>query len=316
MAALGEFMRNWNDESDFIIAHTSGSTGTPKPIKLLKSDMLRSARATNEFFGIIATSTLGIPLSVDYIAGKMMVVRSVAAGCDLEVMTPSNIVRPTKFIDLLSVVPSQIDSILDHDTTMARVGCLLVGGAALGEDLRRRINQKSIKAFIGYGMTETCSHVALRDLSDDSGVYQAMPDITFDTDHRGCLVINSCDFSWQQLVTNDVVELIDDRHFRWLGRADNIINSGGIKICPESVEQYIAQEAAQHQLPMFYITSVKDDKWGNTVALMVEGDDITALYFKQILDSIQWPKGWKPRRIIARRQFERTASGKIKREKI
>lgn len=290
-------------------ARTSGSTGMPKDILLLKHDMLISARNTNEFFGIDSGSVLGLPLSIDYIAGKMMVVRSLAAGCRLRQFPVSNTVVVDERIDLLSVVPSQVPSILADAGSTGHISNLLIGGAPLSRDLERRIVSSGINAFIGYGMTETCSHVALRRLGEPSMAYHAMPNIAFSTDSRGCLVVHADDFSWHSLTTNDVVDMVDERSFVWRGRADNVINSGGIKLHPEEIERRLSCVVIQP----FYVVRHPSEKWGECVALVAEGDASATDMLWNSIDSLELPKGWKPAVIIMTDRLPRTSNGKIRR---
>ncbi len=265
MATIADFMREWESDSSYIIAHTSGSTGAPKEIRLLKSDMLASASATNDFFGIGPASVLALPLSPDYIAGKMMAVRAWLAGAVLLELPVSNNIVLDRDVDLLAVVPSQIPSLLANGS-INNVKNLLVGGAPLPDDLSARLIAGGVRAYVGYGMTETCSHVALRHVGD--GMYHAMPGITFSQDERGCLVIESDRFSWRRLVTNDVVQLADDGRFCWLGRADNVIISGGLKIHPELLEAEIRHLFPD--MPPFYITKEPDQRWGEVPVLVTE----------------------------------------------
>lgn len=162
MATLSDFLCEWDNSSPFIVAHTSGSTGTPKEIHLLKEDMRRSARATNSFFGIDSNSVLGIPLSMDYIAGKMMAVRAIEAHCRLLELPVSNRIELPEDVDLLSVVPSQAAVLLNNEPSLKRAGCLLIGGAPLDISTEQRLFGAGVEAYVGYGMTETCSHVAFK----------------------------------------------------------------------------------------------------------------------------------------------------------
>ncbi|MCM1032941.1 MAG: AMP-binding protein [Odoribacter sp.] len=311
MATLSDFMIEWESTAPFITAHTSGSTGTPKEIRLLKSDMRKSAQATNRFFGISQESTLGIPLSMDYIAGKMMAVRAIESGARLVEFPVSNHIRPMNNIDLLSVVPSQLEWLLEHHGYLAMTKSFLVGGAAVSKPLEDRIKIAGINAYAGYGMTETCSHVALRRLGSDCPAYQAMPNITFSSDERGCLVIESDMFSWKCLVTNDIAEVLSTDRFIWKGRADNIINSGGIKVCPEEIEAKISAEAPV-ALPPFYISSRESTKWGNEVVMVTEPpEDIYKLI--NTIKALTWRRGWRPAAILVVEKLPRTSNGKVRR---
>lgn len=309
MEQLNEFLAEWQGDELFIRAHTSGSTGKPKEISLLKTDMLLSAHNTNTFFGIGSHSVLGLPLSIDYIAGKMMVVRSLLAKCSLRLFPVSNTFEVDEHIDLLSVVPSQVASLIRDADSLRNVSNLLIGGAALDSNLEHEIIKAGVNAYIGYGMTETCSHIALRRLGDLSKAYSAMPGIRFSTDNRGCLVIHSSDFSWKSIVTNDIVELLNDTSFVWRGRFDNVINSGGIKLHPEEIEKRLSTIIDNP----FYIVGHPSDKWGECVALVVEGGQADLHMIEGRLAHLYLPKGWKPTIVVGVESLPKTANGKIKR---
>lgn len=309
MASVEEFMRDWQSESPYIIAHTSGSTGAPKEIRLLKEDMRASARATNVRFAIDRNSVLACPLSVDYIAGKMMHVRAAVAGCRVIQLPVSNCLEINCDIDLLAVVPSQVESLLALEKVSERIKNVIIGGAPLSADLAARLYRAGINAYATYGMTETCSHVALAKITDGETIFEAMPGITFQTDDRACLVINAPQFSFKQLITNDIVNLINPTEFIWLGRYDNVINSGGIKIFPETLEKEIAQWI---DCP-FYITSEKDSKWGEVPVIVFEGkpDQETEIIglLRSKLDHRRCPA-----RGYAVEALPRTPNGKIQRK--
>lgn len=309
MELLNDFLEEWHSDSPTVVARTSGSTGTPKEIRLLKSDMEASARATNSFFGIGPDSVLGLPLSVGYIAGKMMVVRSIVAGCRLRQFPVSNKLGVDSPVDLLSVVPSQVPSLLADRASAVNVANLLVGGAPLSPELERQIAVSGIQAYIGYGMTETCSHVALRRIGSTEVAYRAMPGIRFSTDGRGCLVIYSDRFSWRTLTTNDVVDLTGPESFVWRGRADNVINSGGIKLHPEEIERRIGPFIGRP----FYVVGHPSAKWGECVALVFEGSEAESGRIADELAAIDLPRGWRPAVIAAVPALPRTATGKLRR---
>lgn len=307
MEALNAFYREWDSPEAYVRAHTSGSTGEPKPVLLLKEDMRVSARATNSFFGLGPGCVMALPLSLDYIAGKMMAVRARLAECRMLCMPVSNEVMPPEPVDLLAVVPSQVSSLL-RNGSYRLVRNLLIGGAALPQTTERALLEAGVEAFVGYGMTETCSHVALRRIGSD--VYTAMPGISFGTDRRGCLVIMSDKFSWRRLVTNDVVSLEEHGAFRWLGRADNVINSGGIKIHPERLEAEIS--GLLPGLAPFYVAGEADSTWGQCAVVVMErgGEPLDLCRLKDMLAD---PRHC-PRRVVYVESLPRTPGGtKIRR---
>lgn len=309
------FLSEWFDNGcDYIKAHTSGSTGSPKEIRLAKRDMVISARLTNRFFSVDGKSTLVCPLSSDYIAGKMMIVRAIVSNAHLYMEAPSNnpVIRDYGTIDLLPVVPSQIDSIIESKQKRRQIKSLLVGGAKISEGLEAKIIDSGINAYCSYGMTETCSHVALRKIKPGNDIYTALGNNSFTTDNRGCLVIINRDFSFGELTTNDVVKLIDAKNFKWIGRIDNAINSGGIKVFPEMIESKIRRFIPSGKA--YYITSSPDKKWGETPLLVIEGTpfDTTAIEI-QIRDALDPAE--RPSKICFIKAFDKTSTGKVKRIK-
>lgn len=305
------FIGEWNSERNTIDAYTSGSTGDPKKIQLLKSDMRRSAHATNTRFNITSDSVILSPLSCNYIAGKMMAVRAIEAGCTLITESPSS--TPMKelpiecdSIDLMCVVPSQVESLLNNQLAHKTLKNLIIGGGPLSTKVEEKLQYMPWKSYITYGMTETCSHIALRESGSES--YRAMPGVTFSTDTRGCLIIQAQEFSFKSLITNDAVVLKDKKSFRWLGRVDNVINSGGVKFHPEILERALYGDI-KHP---FYIHSIPHGKWGEVVAITIEdsSDTITADEIMRICRQ-KLPKYAVPCEIRIVSRIERTASGKI-----
>lgn len=313
---IEHFMEQWCDRRPYIIAHTSGSTGAPKEIKLLKSDMIMSARATNARFSICSHSHLHLALSPAYIAGKMMIVRALEAGCDLTYEAPSNHgLLSTDYgdIDLLAIVPSQCSQLLDNPIACKRLHNVIIGGAAISHATEQALLSAPWNSYATYGMTETCSHVALRRMGTDA--YTAMPGIRFATDHRNCLRINAPQFSFRQLQTNDIVDLLSPQSFIWKGRYDNVINSGGIKIFPEQLEAKL-QPYISHP---FFIGGVPHPTWGTAVELIVELPDskLTDTFeleqqlhdiCRTHLTTVECPKSIKFTAALPR-----TANGKIRR---
>lgn len=311
------FVAEWFDARPAVEAHTSGSTGTPKHIMLLKADMEMSARATCEFFGIGPHSVLHLPLSTDYIAGKMMVVRAAVSGATLIVERPTNRVLEhglpcgVRRVDLTAVVPSQADYLASERS--ACVKAAIVGGGAMSAVTETRLVEAGICAYATYGMTETCSHVALRRAGVAGGAFQALPGIRFSSDARGCLVIESDRYSWRRLVTNDMVRLDSPYAMHWLGRCDNVINSGGIKLYPEEIERRLEGITS---LP-YYIGGRPSEKWGTEIVLYVECDSLADDQRTRMMDECarRLDRFSRPKEIVAAGEFSRTSSGKIIRNK-
>ena len=226
---IADFLDEWSSFGDTVSGQTSGSTGIPQKVELQKKDMIASARLTNDFFGIKASSSMFLCLSPDYIAGKMMLVRAMIAGADLITVKPSSspLVGIDIPLDFAAMVPMQVQESLSHDFTRERlknIKSLIIGGAAVSSLLEQRLAKLPIRSYATYGMTETVSHVALRKLDGKTKEYAAIGDVWFSQDARGCLIINAPHLSHRVFETNDVVQLIDNYHFIWLGRYDNVIN--------------------------------------------------------------------------------------------
>lgn len=306
-----DFIAEWLSAAPFVVAHTSGSTGAPKQIRLLKSDMIASARATNAFFGLGPGSLAALPLSAEYIAGKMMIVRGIVGGYKVVQLPVSNtIVLPDdgSVFDILPIVPSQAPGLLAHPQYARRIRNLLVGGAMPDADVLRRLCRAGFNAWISYGMTETCSHVALARADDASLTFRAMPGVSFATAGGGRLVVRAPAFSFGELTTNDVVELRGPGAFRWRGRADNVINSGGLKLHPEELERLYAPFLPGRA---FYVAGRPDRKWGRVAALVVEGDIDGDAIMTTLRRNI--PHRLCPKRLEAVPAIPRTPNGKIKR---
>lgn len=299
-----EFLKQWSDDREFVNVKTSGSTGTPKEIHLLKSDMIKSAEATVRRFGLNAHSVIASLLPMTSIATRMAVVRSIVAGCRYVDMKPSNNFVITEHIDLLSAGPTQADCLISNPEMASLVGAIMMGGAPLSPERREALLACGYDLWESYGMTETCSNVALRHGSDP--LFTANPGISFSLDERDCLIIHASGYSFDGIVTNDVAALTSPTSFCWLGRADNVINSGGVKMYPEQIEKMLAPYM---DMP-FYITGVTDNKWGQAVALVVEGSEIELDMARAIVDRLPDRKT-APKHIFAEEAFQYTSTGKI-----
>jgi len=306
-----EFIDRWFDDNPAITAHTSGSTGKPKEILLDKNDMRASARATIKFFGLHTGSTLLLPLSPDYIAGKMQIVRAIEAGCRLITEIPSS--RPFSDYEgecsLIPIVPSQLDGILDSPF-IRKAENIIIGGAPLSPAQERCVLSARLNAYATYGMTETCSHVALRRIGRHT--YSGLPGFGFSTDERGCLVIDSSTLSFSRLVTNDIVRLTGKNEFEWMGRYDNVINSGGVKIHPERIERVMASLLPEGATA--YVTSRASKQWGEEAVIVTDCPNVTT----ELLDRLKGmlPHHHVPHDIIYLDSIPLTSSGKIIRQRL
>lgn len=262
------FCREWTTGE--ITAHTSGSTGNPKSIRLSEKAIEASVWRTAKAFGLSSRSHLHSCVSARFIGGKMMVARALTLNCVFTFEPPSNRPAfPAEYpIDLLAIVPSMVPHILHRQSkgNLPPIGAIIIGGAPLSQALRDQLASTNINAFETYGMTETASHVALRHVSTDADKpFTTLPGIQTATDSRGCLTLK-VDGIDTDIVTNDLVRVINPREFHILGRADNVIVTGGMKTIPEEVERKIS-----HLIPCsFFIGSRPSEKWGEMVVIVID----------------------------------------------
>lgn len=310
------FLKEWFNPDEYVIGRTSGSTGNPKETRLLKKDMLKSARITNTFFKIGQKTNMLLCLSPSYIAGKMMIVRALAAQANLWVVPPSSspLSHFSEEVDFAAMVPMQVDTTLSTPETterLNRIRQVIIGGAAISPLLHKKLQYVSSRCFGTYGMTETVSHVGLRHLNGPqaSDLYFALDKVRFATDDRDCLIIHTPHLHTGKFTTNDIVRLIDEQHFEWLGRYDNVINSGGIKLFPETLEQKLAPYITQR----FFITSQPDDYLGEKAVLVIEDspwDEKRCATLKEQIKHVLSPYE-VPKNILFQNPFRETYSGKI-----
>ncbi|RHJ87858.1 AMP-binding protein [Parabacteroides sp. AM08-6] len=270
---LQTFLAEWQNDSPYIEVQTSGSTGTPKQMKVRKDQMLQSARLTCEYLGLKKGDKALLCMPLRYIAGKMMVVRSLYAGLDLIVREPSG--HPLADIEtqlrFAAMIPLQVYNTLqipEERERLCRTDILIIGGGAIDTALEENIKELPNTIYSTYGMTETLSHIALRRLNgpDASPWYHPFSSVRLSLSKEDTLVINAPLICDEILETNDIACLLPDGRFRILGRKDNIINSGGIKIQIESVEALLRPVISVN----FAITSIPDTKFGERVVLLIE----------------------------------------------
>ena len=341
-AEVASFLKEWFNTHDFIKVKTSGSTGTPNEIKLKKQHMINSALATGDYFNLHESTTALLCMSPSYIAGKMMLVRALTLGWCLDITSPSlnPLEKSNKSYDFCAMVPLQVANSLNN---LERIKKLIIGGGAVSNQLLDEIRNIKTEVFATYGMTETCTHIAVKKLNnfysviaseakqsvkkdirfpskieiDDfightelvsSSHYQILPNIKISIDKRDCLLIDALKVSDSRIITNDIVELISETEFKWLGRYDNIINSGGIKISPEQVENKLADVVSGR----FFVAGVPDEKLGEKVVLLVENCSDNSI-LEKIKKSKKISKYETPKNVFYLKKLVETPSNKIDR---
>lgn len=319
-----EFSRQWLSEVNSFELATSGSTGNPKTIVITRKTMQVSAAKTAQSLGLSAGDRALICISTSFIGGKMMLVRGFEIGMNMVAIEPSS--NPFEGLSadshfaFMAVVPLQLESMLTspHRERMNPMKCILVGGAPIDPGLESMAQQITCPVQATYGMTETASHVALRRINGErrSELFQAMDGIFFDQDSRNCLRIDAPDLLNSSVQTNDVVELAGVDQFRWLGRADNVINSGGVKIHPEVVENEVFRILGGQSLGRrYFVSGIKDPRLGQKLVLVIEGAELPTSEKNEILDRLRdnLAKHHSPKSICFVPQFKETSNGKIKR---
>ena len=304
---LEEFLAEWHNDSPTVLVHTSGSTGKPKPMLVEKRRMEASARITCQFLGLKQGDTALLCMSLDYIAGKMMVVRSLTCGLQLKAVKPCGCPEWEGYIDFAAMVPMQVYNLLqtiEGRQRLMAVKHLIIGGGAIDETMARELKSFPNAVWSTYGMTETLSHIALRRLSDPdaSEWYTPFEGVALSLTEENCLVIDAPAVHDGPLVTNDIAEL-SDKGFRILGRKDNVICSGGIKIQIEEVERLLRPHASV----AFMITRCTDEKFGEQVVLLTESLDMDVM--KDVCRRVL-PKYWQPRSYVHVDHLPMTETGK------
>lgn len=317
--ALYEFLIQWFNAEPYIQVSTSGSTGAPKKIKLAKEQMKNSAAMTLSYLDLKPGDKALLALSANYIAGKMMVVRSIVGQLDLLSVAPSNNplndVADSTQIQLAAFVPMQMQHIVDHESTLNKaklIGNIILGGSPVSVKLQETLKDFPNAVYETFGMTETISHIAMRKLSE--GVTQAYFETTDDSiilgqDDRDCLVVIAPGISSGPVISNDVVDLQNERHFKWLGRVDNVVNSGGIKLFPELLEKNLSGVFRYG----YFMAGIPDAELGQKLVLIVEHPDVES---EELLNEIKHyfkSRYEVPKKVFGIKKFEQTPNGKLNR---
>lgn len=320
-ASTLSFIRQWLSNETHFALQTSGSTGEPKKIQVTRGQLVASARATVQALAIPEKSKALICLPTQYIAGIMMLVRCLEGNLHMTLVEPSadpleNL--PHASFDFAAMVPYQAEEIVKK-RGLHGIHCIqkiILGGAPLSSALQTRLKDADVAVYLTYGMTETLSHIALQKISgaDRQDFFSALPSVKLTQDERGCLVIET-PYLKEKIITNDIVEFLNATSFRWLGRWDNVINSGGIKLFPEKIEQAISRAFDQLSLHHnFFIIGIPHEKLGTQAILVVESNvPLEEESFRMLLsESLQRVE--LPKQIYYLPSFEYTPTGKIKRK--
>lgn len=318
-----DFCQQWKSGKNEFLFHTSGSTGKPKPIYLSRLSMVESANMTKIWLDLQESDNVLLCLPIEYIAGAMMLVRALVLKLNVIIIEPSQnplerLEQPIN-IHLASFVTTQWSTILQSNLNLFSVFSdakgILIGGSEITSSLKLDTRDIQLPIFQTYGMTETSSHIAFRNLNAQSEFYQCFPSVKIKINHENCLCINSPSTLNQWIETNDIAELINDNQFRIVGRKDFIINSGGRKINPELIEKNCVSFFALYSFEFnLFACGLEDDFYGQKLILFIESKD--ELDFKlELVDYLKLNlESWEvPKQIISLPEFVYTKSGKIDR---
>ena len=308
---LEAFVQEWQNDEPTVWVHTSGSTGTPKPMQVEKKRMMASARLTCSFLGLKEGDSALLCMPLQYIAGKMVVVRSLVAGLNLIPVAPSG--HPLKDLKevptFAAMIPMQVYNTLqvpEERAKLMKIKHLIIGGGAIDEALANDLKSFPNHVWSTYGMTETLSHIALRKLNgqDASDWYTLFDNVRIRLSEEGTLIIHAPNVCAEELTTNDIAEINEEGKFRILGRKDNAINSGGVKIQIEQVEGLLRKHL---DIP-FQITARKDNKFGEIVVLIYNkvGNEAN---IRQVCENTL-PTYWVPKAYIPVDELPMTGTGK------
>lgn len=315
-----EFMIQMLDPSNAPVSFfTSGTTGTPKQMVFTKSQILYSAKNSCKFLGIDHNSKLYLCLPADKVAGRLMMVRALVSGAQLIWEEP--VLHPLKndgLVDMAAFTPAQVSAILASDASkkiLEKIKTVIIGGGEISVTLENELKKLSNRIYATYGMTETLTHVAMRKIGEDE-YHSVYEEAHFTVNQNHCLEIFLPFISKEKLITNDQVELLSPVSFRWKGRYDHVINSGGVKLHPEEMEKILIQAQI---LPSggFYITSQPDEKFGESpvIVLLTEHTPADVAAFLTKVNGLL-KKHEHVKAIHIFNKFEYTDSGKLKRTKI
>lgn len=304
----------WQHSNSSYEVKTSGSTGTPKLITLSRNQLEASARRSNAFFGLNEDSRVFMCLSPKTIGGKMMLIRALVGNYEIDITeasgNPETQIENNTHYSFISLVPYQVKRILEETPgKLNSFDQILLGGMGLSDELEKTLSTLKPSIYIGFGMTETVSHIALRKMGNP--IYEALDGVNLDSEDD-CLVVSDSKLGIQQMKTNDIVRFHSPNRFEWLGRADFVINSGGIKIHPEALEQTVDQYIS---VP-FIFGGMLHDSFGESCVLIIE-QALSEADFKQVQQLIQdtFGKYAIPKRQIVH-PILKTENGKIRRKEI
>lgn len=308
-----QFLKEWFNDSDKIILNTSGSTGQPKEIAFNKQQLIKSAQTSINYFELTNYNTALLCLPAEYVAAKLMIVRAIVGQLNLIITEPSgNPIRNlSRQIDFCAMVPMQVlTALIENPINFQHIKKLIIGGQKITPQILQHKQLLPSATWETYGMTETLTHVALKKITPSTQEsFKALPGNSFSVDDRDCLIIDNKNIAADSIITNDIVDLKSNTEFEYIGRDDNVVNSGGVKIFIENLEQKISSLI----LSPFAIASIPDSKLGERLVLVIEKASNIDLLLGQI-NKLDLAKHEIPKQIISIEKIPLTASGKVNRK--
>ena len=311
---IKESLEQWFNDEEYVLVNTSGSTGKPKSIQLPKTAMIKSANKTAEHFNLKRGSRAFLCLPARYIAGKMMLIRAIVNGWTLNAVEPNSCpLLPGMNFDFAALTPHQMQESLNANLNVLELtGIVILGGSSVPNTLSRKLLGAKMKIHETYGMTETMTHVATRNIHPIlEERFQLLPGVNYQVTDDNRLILEADHFE-DTIETNDIIEPIDFRSFKLMGRADHVINSGGIKVHPQQLELALADFV---DTP-FYVSSMPHETLGEQIVLVLERSHLDKhseyLLKTTLKDHFSH---LAPKRLIYEPEFDRTTSGKVIRKK-
>ncbi len=316
------FLEDWHSDSTTVSVQTSGSTGVPKVFEIEKVRMRSSAKMTCDYLGLKEGDSALVCLPVEYISGKMMIVRSVVRKLKLTIESPSStpLANLDHEIDFCAMSPLQVENSLEQIHFIKKI---IIGGAQVSESLKQKIDKvlrstsNKTTIYETYGMSETLSHIALKQLYPIPEEHFALfKGVEISLDERGCLNIKAPKLNPEILQTNDLVELKNNRQFKFLGRFDNVINSAGLKIFPEQLEHFMKKKLSNE----IVFLGLNDETYGQKLVAIIESDESDKLksQLRPILSELAetFTKNHLPKQILYLEKIPRLPNGKINRKEL
>lgn len=274
---------------------SSGSTGKPKSISFTINQVRASAERTMKALGVQAGSA-ALVLPPETTGGRMLLYRALLYKMRLHIYKPSIVFNDMAPVDLISVTPAQWQA---NATYLSKCGKVLIGGGVIDEGDAFPEN-----VFHSYGMTETLSNVALMQPAKER-VFKALDGVRFSLSEQNTLVIHDRMLGIDGLVTNDVVELIDEQRFVFIRRADKVINSGGVKV---HLDEWYSAWKKLSNIDV-QLVGMADKQFGEVPVLLV----LNASDVDKVQKNIKHlPRYWQPKRLYLVNQWAYTTSGKPK----